>query len=462
MQRQCSRDQQKTTVATKRYANEFAFFLLCYETTPKETHLCLSVCFQIWSNVPPSLNEQSSIIWFLIFLKQSQTWTHPIEKMTQLWEVHFPLQVYPGANHFKAEKVWMWQLIWKDMFTAEGDLSIPDNSVYGASCVFSRVDGSLPDLAVSLRPFWLDRHVARAAEPRGTAGSRHSGHVAYITVRWLGRQVVWAPWISAWALQRGRQYMKTVRVDSQEHSLKLNTNSNKWGNGLNTKCKQTTAPMPLTIKGKPVLSEISSAEVGRWMWVMLIYKLKLDVRGTEKERWGWCCYVRQIWCASRKVTMWLKYIWDVESLKIHSCGLNLVITQCEMLRRKIKQQCLCFWIPWWFRLFPERKFIRLNNNLIKNWGQQVSDSSCWHLLHHLSAEPEAEMRMTTTVWEVLFLCPSFQRARFYFSLVSTWFYMRIRSNEILLKYWTAGLNSRSSVWQQDRATNSIPLDSGSF
>ncbi len=64
------------------------------------------------------------------------------------------------------------------------------------------VDVSLPDLAVSLRPFWLDRHVARAAEPRRTTGSRHSGHVAYITVWRLGRQVIWAPWISARTLHK--------------------------------------------------------------------------------------------------------------------------------------------------------------------------------------------------------------------------------------------------------------------
>lgn len=50
-----------------------------------------------------------------------------------------------------------------------------------------------PDLAAASRPFRLDRHVARAAEARGTAAPRHSGHVAYIAVRRLGREVVRAP-----------------------------------------------------------------------------------------------------------------------------------------------------------------------------------------------------------------------------------------------------------------------------
>ena len=50
-----------------------------------------------------------------------------------------------------------------------------------------------PDLAAASRPFRLDRHVARAAEARGTAAPRHSGHVAYIAVRRLGREVVRPP-----------------------------------------------------------------------------------------------------------------------------------------------------------------------------------------------------------------------------------------------------------------------------
>lgn len=39
----------------------------------------------------------------------------------------------------------------------------------------------LPDLAARSHSFRLDRHVARAAKTRR---ARHSGHVAYITVRW--------------------------------------------------------------------------------------------------------------------------------------------------------------------------------------------------------------------------------------------------------------------------------------
>ena len=60
---------------------------------------------------------------------------------------------------------------------------------------------SLPDLAVSLRPLWLDRHVASAAEPRDATGSRRTRHVAHIAVRRFGRQVVRAPGISSWSLE---------------------------------------------------------------------------------------------------------------------------------------------------------------------------------------------------------------------------------------------------------------------
>lgn len=172
------------------------FDCLCFDMRQEDAALFMSVCFKAWTNFPHCLKRQSSIIWFQIYLKQSQIWTRHSGKM--MWAEHFPLCVFNQVQTSSNLKTFgRGQKLHIDKFTAGGGSSIPDQNVH-CPCV----GVSLPNLAVPLRPFWLDRHVARAAEPRGATGSRHSGHVAYITVWWFGRQVIGSPWIPARSLQR--------------------------------------------------------------------------------------------------------------------------------------------------------------------------------------------------------------------------------------------------------------------
>lgn len=157
---------------------------------------------QKWTNISPQLWKSrvqpfgSRCLW-----KQSQTWTHHSENLTDC------------SRLTKCKQFQHWNCLYvetsvskKKHFFSRGESCLFLTKWTKDKCPLVE-DISLPDFSVSLRPFWLDRHVARAAEPRGATGSRHSGHVAYITVRGLGRQVVWAPWISARTLQP-RQQMK--------------------------------------------------------------------------------------------------------------------------------------------------------------------------------------------------------------------------------------------------------------
>lgn len=64
--------------------NEFACLCFDMRQHPKRCNVVYAlVCVSRYGQTSPhSLNEQSSIIWFQIFLKESQTWTHHIEKIT--------------------------------------------------------------------------------------------------------------------------------------------------------------------------------------------------------------------------------------------------------------------------------------------------------------------------------------------------------------------------------------------
>ena len=60
------------------------FFALIWDNTQRDASnvFYVSVCCQIWTTFNLSLNKQSSIIWFQVFLKQIQTWTLHGEKMS--------------------------------------------------------------------------------------------------------------------------------------------------------------------------------------------------------------------------------------------------------------------------------------------------------------------------------------------------------------------------------------------
>lgn len=76
---------------------------------------------------PHSLKEQSSTIWFLIFLKWSQTWTHQCEKMAHITRCAFSSLRLTRCKLFQRWKRLDMVTHMQRLLMAEGDVSIPDN-----------------------------------------------------------------------------------------------------------------------------------------------------------------------------------------------------------------------------------------------------------------------------------------------------------------------------------------------
>lgn len=113
---------------------------------------------------------------------QNQTWTH--QHTSRKW---FIIRAFPGLIKETRTGVFIIDNPGTAPATDIKEHWLIHPSLANLPLTFGHVS---PDLAVTTRPLRLDGHVARAAEARGTAASRHSGHVTHVTVGRFGWETV--------------------------------------------------------------------------------------------------------------------------------------------------------------------------------------------------------------------------------------------------------------------------------
>lgn len=213
----------------------------------------------MWTIFSHNVNEQSSTIWFTIFLKQSQTWTHQCEKMTQLAVYFPPLTICKHLQNWTCLKMvtYMGRKVCPLLITAKGVYRETKSTVPWTG---SQPTGSCGFPAAALigqtcsSCCWTERHywfsTQRTRRLHHCLRTWPTGYLSPVDLC-----------LNAAEDRNTTQRTRETNVEKLTYT--------KLTKGRDLKCSWHNVHLPQAFKQRPLWIRMSSAaELGSWMWVM--------------------------------------------------------------------------------------------------------------------------------------------------------------------------------------------------